>query len=507
MAITLKRQLDDDEKARILQVHGRKCFATGHMIPDDEVVHFDHIRAFADGGVSELDNIAPMCEVHNKAKGTLPLQDFRVKLRLLEFFGKGDALTLKHLLDYLKESDDIIAYGKGVVVNELNGAEPTVRIDSGNTTYRHRLYTCPTTGWKYFYATLPVELLDSDDDDDEKWGLQPRYLIFDKVFDLYRHFQRHPVLQPSIGRIAQNRIVLFDGQHKVAALLWNGRNEFECKIYLNPDLKLLNETNIAAHDKFSQTRFFSSVMVVKLGTEYGNDFEEYKKLEDGQPKSEAGFMRFLARSPSHALTTGERNKRFRSYLYNSVIQHAGNKAAPFISKGNRGTDEQPLTIDMLSKSLFDAFLYAEPVADDMTTDAYKRDAEIENNVELMNMLHELALAQWKPKAGANDETQRRLGRLFRSKSIMAWSGIVRDAVNGKLELQDAEERARPFYRTLSAEQAKLVRRVIERLVNSKVWSAPQDDEIDRVLADNKSVVKDWLKTHGLSTGYLMGAAE
>ena len=51
-------------------------------MPDDEALHFDHIRAFADGGVSELDNIAPMCEVHNKAKGTLALQDFRVKLRL-----------------------------------------------------------------------------------------------------------------------------------------------------------------------------------------------------------------------------------------------------------------------------------------------------------------------------------------------------------------------------------------------------------------------------------------
>ncbi len=505
MAIMLKRQLDADEKARILEVHGRKCFATGHPISEDEPLHFDHIRAFADGGVSELDNIAPMCEVHNKAKGTLPLQDFRVKLRLQDFFKKGDALTLKHLLDYLKESDDIMAYGQGVAVSEANGAEPTVRIESGNNTYRHRLYTCPTTGWKYFYATLPVELIDSDDDDDEKWGLQPRYLIFDKVFELYRHFQRHPVLQPSIGRVAQNRIVLFDGQHKIAALLWNGRTDFECKIYLKPDLKLLNDTNIMAHDTFSQTRFYSSVMVEKLGAEFGKDFEEYRKLDDGSAKSESGFMKWLARS--QPITRGELNKRFRSYLINSVLQDQDNKAARFVSKGNRGTDEQPLTIDMLRKSLFSGFLYQAPVDDDMKTDAYKREAEIDNNVELMNMLYELALSEWNAKAGANDGNQRRLERLFRSKSIMAWSAIVRDAVNGKLELLDAEDRERPFYRTLSAEQLKQVRRVIEHLVNSKVWSAPPDDEIDRVLADNKSVVKEWLKSHGLSTGYLMGAAE
>src|ERR1019366_9915819 len=63
MAITLKRQLDDGEKQKILEQHGRVCFATGHPIGDDEVLHFDHILAFTKDGASELDNIAPMCEV------------------------------------------------------------------------------------------------------------------------------------------------------------------------------------------------------------------------------------------------------------------------------------------------------------------------------------------------------------------------------------------------------------------------------------------------------------
>src|SRR5271166_6555219 len=76
MAITLKRQLTDDEKQCILKTHGRKCFATGHPIPEGDIVQFDHIRAFASGGLTELSNIAPMCELHNKAKGALPLEDF-----------------------------------------------------------------------------------------------------------------------------------------------------------------------------------------------------------------------------------------------------------------------------------------------------------------------------------------------------------------------------------------------------------------------------------------------
>ncbi|HEX9603847.1 MAG TPA: hypothetical protein VF973_08860 [Myxococcales bacterium] len=125
---------------------------------------------------------------------------------------------------------------------------------------------------------MPISALDSDDDHDDTIGLQPRYLIFDKVFELYRHFQRHPVLLPSIGRVRNNKIVLFDGQHKIAGLLWTGRRDFECKVYLTPDLRLLNQTNISAHDKFAQTRFYSSIMVGKLGTEFGKDFESYKNL-------------------------------------------------------------------------------------------------------------------------------------------------------------------------------------------------------------------------------------
>ena len=42
MAITLGRQLTDDEKGRVLQQHGRLCFATGHPVGDDEPIQFDH---------------------------------------------------------------------------------------------------------------------------------------------------------------------------------------------------------------------------------------------------------------------------------------------------------------------------------------------------------------------------------------------------------------------------------------------------------------------------------
>src|SRR6202789_954516 len=500
MAITLKRQLDEGEKQKILSQHGRICFATGHPIPDDEALHFDHINAFADGGASELDNIAPMCEVHNKQKGTLPLEDFRVSLRLKDFFIEGDGLTLKHLLTYLRKSGDLQEFGRQVIVHQ---AEGVAVIETGAKTISSAVHSCPTTGWQYFYATLPIEILNSDDEDEEKIGLQPRYLIYDKVFALYRHFQHHPVLQPSIGRVIKNRIVIFDGQHKMASLLWTGRRNFECKIYIEPNLRLLNDTNIAAHDNFSQTRFFASIMVARLGSEFGADFEKYKNLEDGAIKSEAGFMKYLDRVDGQVLTRADRNKRFRSYLYNSVLQNPDNKLSTFVSKGNRSTDERPLTIDVLSKSILSCFLFTQPADDNMATDTYKRDKEIENVVALMNMIHDLALGSWNPKAGKNDETQRKLLRIFGSKSMMSWSELLRDAVCARLEIFSEEDRLRPFYRDITPVEHQKIKTILSKLIGFKIWKSPADSDVDRVLSDNKSAVKEWLRKQGLDIGYLL----
>src|SRR5437660_8484007 len=117
-----------------------------------------------------------------------------------------------------------------------------------------------------------------------------------------------------------------------------------------------------------------------------------------------------------------------------------------VSKGNRSTDEKPLTHDMLAKSIFSVFLYREPVEDSMATDAYKREQEIDNVIALMNMLYELALSSWNPKASPNDDFQRKLRRLSGSKSMMAWAELLHGAICGRLDLDDSEDRARPFYR-------------------------------------------------------------
>jgi hypothetical protein len=142
MVSTLKRQLNDEEKATILARFGRKCYATGHLIPEDDQLQFDHIRAHGLGGDSELNNIAPMCGLHNREKGQLPLEDFRTKLQLDQFFDSGDKLTLGDLLSFLRTAKKIKTFGESVAVTR-NGN--SITIESARGAAKHTLYACPTT--------------------------------------------------------------------------------------------------------------------------------------------------------------------------------------------------------------------------------------------------------------------------------------------------------------------------------------------------------------------------
>jgi hypothetical protein len=352
---------------------------------------------------------------------------------------------------------------------------------------------------------LPVSILDSDDDEGGKIGLQPRYLILDKVFELFRHFQNYPVLQPSIGRIYNDKVLLFDGQHKAAALLWAGREKFECKIYIDPEMDRLNQANIMAHDKFAQTRFYSSIMILKLGAQFGKDFEDYKNNEQYSEKTETGFMTYL-QNKDVPETKGNLNKKFRDYLFASILESDENKCKSLISVSQRGSDEQPLTIDMLTKSVFSDFMYTEPVSDNLLTEDYKREAESNNTIKLMNIMFDKSLVSWDKNAKAQD-LQIKLKRIYTSKSIMAWMELFKDAVCAKLDILDTDEKAKVFYRDISDDDFKKIENIFIRLVNWQGWIAPEGSDIDTVISGNKTSVKDWFKKQGLTVGYLVGASE
>ena len=90
---------------------------------------------------------------------------------------------------------------------------------------------------------------------------------------------------------------------------------------------------------------------------------------------------------------------------------------------------------------------------------------------------------------------------------MSWTEILKDAISAKLEIFDVDEKALLFYRKLSDNDFSKIRDIVRRLINWSLWNLSQDSEIDRILADNKSEVKKYFKSKGLTAGYLLGAPE
>jgi hypothetical protein len=172
--MTQRRQLTESEKRKVLQQHGRRCFVDGAPVPEDETVEFHHIRAFSKGGLTELDNIAPVCGKHHRTIGTMSLQEYRDKIALEAFFEDGEP---KYLDDLIREKK---GHCGGELVYEFEGNQISVYFNDSE--HGFPLYTCPTTGWKYFYANLPVEYIENDRE------LQPRALRKNSLWNLTTRF-------------------------------------------------------------------------------------------------------------------------------------------------------------------------------------------------------------------------------------------------------------------------------------------------------------------------------
>lgn len=131
-----------------------------------------------------------------------------------------------------------------------------------------RLLTCPATREKYFYASVPVVFVKNDVE------LQPRALEPERLWELYRHLRRYTQLQPAIARFVDGGLLVFDGQHKAAAQVWAGRDALDCKIYIDPDVRRIKETNLSAHDKLRQMPFYTSTLLEKYAGMASEDWED-----------------------------------------------------------------------------------------------------------------------------------------------------------------------------------------------------------------------------------------
>ena len=492
--MTERRSLTDAEKTQILQVHGMHCFVDGHPIESEDDMEFDHIKPVAADGVTALENLAPVCRRHNRQKGTMALSEYRDYLELDSFFRDG---VPKYLNDLIEAKGFKLDRG---LSHEVSSDEQTITLYFDEGKKAVSLYTCPAMGWPYFYALIPVRHLRNDRD------LQPRPLRQQFVWSLYRHFQRNTQLAPSICRLDGNGVLLlFDGQHKAAAQIWSGRKVVECKVYINPDKKLINETNLEAHQAYRQMSFYSYELMKKYADICGDDWHDYAALEGR--KSEAGFVDFLV--GIKGMSTPKAKGEVARAIHWRILNDPANKLGDFISEKSRAR-RQPLTYYRIEKTLFRHLLSPIPNAAEFQSDNDLRETEEKNLVRLMSVIAEEGLVErWNPERA--DALHRRTERVFSAGSIRAWVRILRDVLNAYLQLylKGPEEAQRVLYRTMTEEHLTWTRRFVRCIFSHSVWDAPDtgDQDISKSLTkDDDTTAMLLLHERGLTTEWVLQAA-
>ncbi len=489
-----RRQLTEAEKAQVVGRYGVKCFIDGHPIDSQDDLEFDHVKPVAAGGLTTVENSAPVCRKHNREKRTMSLSEYRDLLTLRAFFANNPHRYL----------DDVIRAKGGQpgqklrFESDLEEETVTLYFEGGAKTVS--MYTDPVTGWRYFYALIPIRYLKNDKD------LQPRALRQDSMWGLYRHFQLNTQLAPSICRLdAHGQLLLFDGQHKAASQIWAGRTAVECKVYIEPVAKRLKETNLEAHDSYRQMSFYSHELMRKYADIFGEDWEAYAAL--GGAKSEKGFVDFLieTKKMSRAKANGEIARAIRWRILNDPE----NRLRPFISDKSRALAE-PLTFNRVEKTIFKDLLSPIPSEVEFQSDGDYRDAEERNLVRLMSIIaDEGPEGRWSPER--NDATHKRMERIFSAGAVRAWVAILRDVLNAHLRLYmvGPKEAERVLHRQLTEDDFDWIRRFVRVIFEHPVWDAPDtpDGAISkRLTKDDDTTAASLLKEYGLETRSVMEGA-
>lgn len=507
----MKRQITESEKNILLEKHkdgngNIRCFVDNETIEDIKDIHFDHIIPFVKSEDTSLDNIAPVCRKHNLAKKDMSLSEYRDKLKIEKIFSDFDIKNKQVKLNDILAEKFSNNFGFPIsyeIDNEKNEIEIKYFLDRDKialpTIENYKIYECPVTKISYFYALIPVKNIINDGKEESDLELQPRPLILEHLWNLYKHLRINTQLQPSICRIdGDNPIMVFDGQHKAAAKIFAGSEKIDVKIYIEPNVIVLLKTNLVAHDKLKQLRFYASILADKMSQIYGANWQKY--IETTDKKSEKGFCNFIKYAE---ISNDEKpEKQIEAFLITSILKDEKNIFSQFVAPENKTGKQYVMSRDSLLKYYFRYFLTKPPLTIEIDSKEDFRNQEIENNIIFFNLLaNELLINKWNPDA--NDDVHKKAERIFRIGSIMVWFPMLRDVVFNKLDLFETKEKDRIFFRNIADKEWDKIRIFVNKMFAHKIW-IERDPNIDVFLSNKKVEITDKLfKEKGFTIQWIL----
>lgn len=369
---------------KLWDIQNHKCFICEQEIDIDlNNTNIDHIKPLANNGKDELMNFAITHEHCNKTKQDADLIVAKKILKLEKIIqeaeNNGETASLKHVLKVFNGSK--YDFKCKIKNNDLLYSFDEIGyVEIKKST----IYKDVLSGEKTAFIEVPLEYLYHDDD------LNPRGLNKSVNLLIKEFYKPNPQLQISLARIDDNKIKIFDGQHKTVAQIMLGVTKIVVRLFIDSDFDKLMTTNLNAGKQLKQIAFDKAIVRQLHDSLYASRIQRYREEnnlnEDDLSFSEQKLVDYFK---------GEKGN-VKLYIINSqkntITRTNENKLQSYINFEGRG-NELPLSYSTFEKTFLSRFINAKTI---LTTPMdYKLDEglnprmlEREQAIHLCNILAE-----------------------------------------------------------------------------------------------------------------------
>ena len=383
--------------AKLSKIQSSICFICQKPIDlEIQETNIDHIVPLANKGKDVEDNFAVTHASCNKSKQDSNLYVARVLHRLKalqdEIQGKDNrSASLKDLLEVEKGST--FEFKSKIEGNALVYSFSEI---GDNNIYSAHVFTDKLSGEKTAFIEVPLEYIHHDS------LINPRGINSSISLLVKEFYKGNPQLHLSLARLNEKRIHVFDGQHKAVAQILLGTRKILLRLFINPNVDRLTETNTNAGSSLRQIAFDKSIMRQLNNTLY---FEKIKKYQMDHSLSEDCFD--FSEEQLAEYFKGE-NGNIKKYIIDSI------KHSITYSKDNRLKDfidfegkakELPISYSAFEKTILTTFI--DPKLILKTNISYKadegenpRELEISQIVKMLNIVaDEIYVGKFNPDVG------------------------------------------------------------------------------------------------------------
>jgi hypothetical protein len=380
--------LSDDQRDKLRkdlhEAQDGKCYICQKEISMElQGVDIDHIIPLNSKlkGSDSPQNFALAHDFCNRSKQDSDLRVARMLHRLIEI--QNDCMKEKGRSASLEEVLEAYGGSKYDFKYKVEGEDFTYCYSEigENDIKRTPFYEDRISKEKYCFIDVPIEYLFHDK------LINPRG-INNSISKLVKEFHKgNPQLHTSLARIEDGKIKIFDGQHKAVAQILLGAKRLVLRLFEDPNVERLTETNTNAGSTLRQIAFDKSVMRQLNSTLYMEKVRQYQKdhslKEDDYSFSEQNLVDHFK---------GE-NRNIKKYIIesikHSITLNQQNKLSEYIDFDGKAK-EKPLSHSAFDKTILSYFIDSKNILktpiEPQGGIANVRENEINQMVKLLNIV-------------------------------------------------------------------------------------------------------------------------